>query len=78
LNGKMHLTSLSLLDIVSHSVASWFELAGADRTPGRPAVPGVPEPPSSFHLYQAEEEGTCDLFCYLIIELFFPDVSPRL
>jgi hypothetical protein len=56
LNGKMQLTSLSLLDIVSHSVASWFELAGARRAPGRPAVSGVPEHPSSRRLDEVDEE----------------------
>jgi hypothetical protein len=59
LNGKMHTTSLSLLDIVSHSFASWFELAGAGQAPGRPAVPGVPVPPSSCRLDEVDKEKIC-------------------
>jgi hypothetical protein len=53
---KTHTTILYLLDIVSLEVASWFELAGAGRAPGRPDIPGVPEPPSSRRLDKVEEE----------------------
>jgi hypothetical protein len=53
---KMHTTTLSLLDILFSLVARRFELAGVDRAPGRPRVPGVPEPPSSCRQYKVEEE----------------------
>jgi hypothetical protein len=51
-----HPTSLSLIDIFSLSLASWFELAGASRAPRRPAIPGVPEQPSSHRLDEEDEE----------------------
>jgi hypothetical protein len=54
---KIHTTSLSPLDIVSHGFASWFELAGAGRAPGCPRVPGVPEPPSSCRQYKVDEDS---------------------
>jgi hypothetical protein len=53
---KTHLTSLYLLDIIASLVARRFELAGVGRAPGRAAVPGVPEPPSSRRLDKVEEE----------------------
>jgi hypothetical protein len=37
--GKMHLTSLYLLDIISSLVARRFELAGVGRAPGRQPFP---------------------------------------
>jgi hypothetical protein len=46
----------NLLDIISSLVARRFELAGAGRAPGRPRVPGVPEPPASCRLDEVEEE----------------------
>jgi hypothetical protein len=52
----MHLTSLYLLDIISSLVARRFELAGVDRAPERPAVPGVPEPPASCSQDEVDEE----------------------
>jgi hypothetical protein len=52
----MHLTSLYLLDIISSLVARWFELDGVDQAPERPAVPGVPKPPSSRCLDKVEEK----------------------
>jgi hypothetical protein len=46
----------SLPDNLSDSLLPLFELAGAGRAPGRPAVPGVPAPPSSYRLDEVEEE----------------------
>jgi hypothetical protein len=56
LNGKIHTTFLYLVDIVSRCLASWFELAGAGRAPGRPDVPSVPAFPSSHRLDEVDEE----------------------
>jgi hypothetical protein len=42
-----------------------------------PLLPGVPGHLSGFRWYQAEEEEIRDLFCYLIVKLFFPCADPR-
>jgi hypothetical protein len=53
------------------------ELAGASQSSGAPLLPGVSGHLSGFRWYQVEEEETCDLFCYLIVKLFFPYADPR-
>jgi hypothetical protein len=53
---KTHTIPSYLPDILLSLLALSFELAGVDRAPRRPDVPGVLAPPSSRRLDEVEEE----------------------
>jgi hypothetical protein len=53
------------------------ELAGASRSSRAPLLPGVSGHLSGVRWYQAEEEETRDLFCYIIAALSFLYAAPH-